>query len=182
MYRFELNVKNHTLEQRGFTTSEHFTGPRHLTLSANGKFLYLLNQKGSSVVVFRRGGDGELEELQSISTLPADYDGPQNHSAEILIHPNGKWLYVSNRVHDSLVCFRIESSGKLAKVQSVSSGGQNPWSFVFDSTGKYLICSNLKSHSLGVFKIDQATGALQQLERKVTIPEPISLAILSRDE
>lgn len=179
IYTLGLDRETGALDQLRFTTSENFEGPRHLILTDDEKTLFLLNQMGSSVVAFRHDGEGELRELQSVSTLPADYDGPQNHSAEILIHPSGKFLYVSNRVHDSLVGYRIGEGSFLTKLQSISSGGSNPWSFVFDSAGDHLICSNLRSNNLTVFRVDRTTGNLRRLEGEVTVPEPISLSLLA---
>ena len=177
IYTLKIDPSNGSLSQSGFVTSGNFQGPRHLILNQEETCLYTLCQTGSNIVAFRHQGEGSLTEFQSISTLPSDYQGKQNHSAEILIHPSGKHLYASNRVHNSLVVFSIDASGALTKTQSISSGGEMPWSFVFDTKGTHLICSNLKSNNLVVFKIDPTSGQLTRQENQVTVPEPISLAI-----
>ncbi len=175
VYVFDVDAKTGALSQRSFVTSDSFLGPRHLIPNVDSSIFYVLNQKGSSIVAFRHDGDGGLSEFQAIPTIPSDYDGPQNHSAEILLHPNGKFLYASNRNHDSLAGYRIGDDGTLTKLQSIPTGGESPWSFVFDSTGEYLICSNLKSDNLVVFQIDQVAGELRRLEGEITIPEPNSV-------
>lgn len=175
VYVFDVDAETGALSQRSFVTSDSFLGPRHLIPNADSSILYVLNQKGSSIVAFRHDGDGGLSEFQAIPTIPPDYDGPQNHSAEILLHPNGKFLYASNRNHDSLAGYRIGDDGTLTTLQSIPSGGESPWSFVFDSTGEYLICSNLKSENLVVFQVDQVTGKLRRLEGEIAIPEPNSV-------
>jgi len=177
VYAFAIDHATGALKQSKFVTSNSFQGPRHLILNKRGDILYVLNQTGSSVVVFRHDGNGGLNELQAISTLPPDYNGRQNHSAEILLHPNGKTLYVSNRVHDSLVAFRIANDGKLTKIQTNSSGGESPWSFVLAKGGQHLICSNRKSNNLVVFRIEASTGKLNRLPGKITVPEPVSVVL-----
>ncbi len=176
VYVFAVDPKSAALRQSHFVTSDSFQGPRHLILNESGDQLYVLNQTGSSVVVFRHDGKGGLQELQVISTLPAGYSGRQNHSAEVLLHPSGKTLYVSNRVHDSLVAFRVGEDGQLTKIQTISSGGKSPWSFVLSKDGKHLICSNRKSNNLLVFSIDTYSGKLTLLPGEVTVPEPVSLS------
>lgn len=175
VYVFKFDEKTGALEESGFATSDSFEGPRHLIFNEDGSVLYVLSQKGSSIVAFRHDGKGSLTEFQSISTLPPDYDGPQNHSAEILVHPSGKFLYASNRVHDSVVGFRIAENGSLTKIQSVSSGGGSPWSFIFDAAGEHLICSNMKSSNLVVFHIKPSSGELSRTDHEVSIPDPLSL-------
>ena len=163
----------------GFATSEAFVGPRHLILNQTGDVVYVLCQRGSAVTAFRHHGTGKLTEFQTISTLPPNYDGKTNHSAEVLLHPSGKFLYASNRGADSLAVYRVAPDGTLTNQQIISSGGEAPWSFVIDSAGEHLICSNLKSSNLVVFDIDPKTGKLSQ-SSEVSVPEPISLAIKSQ--
>ena len=177
IYVFDVDPKSGALKQSHFVTSDSFQGPRHLILDAGGNTLYLLNQTGSSVVVFRHDGKGGLKELQAISTLPAGYNGRQNHSAEVLLHPNGKTLYISNRIHDSLVAFRIGKDGHLTKIQTISSGGESPWSFVITKDGRHLICSNRKSNNVLVFSINDSSGQLKQLPGEIKVPEPVSLSL-----
>ena len=175
IYTFSLDEKTGELKEVGYATSEAFVGPRHLTFNEKGDVVYVLCQRGSCVTAFRHDGKGKLTEFQTISSLPPHYEGPTNHSAEVLLHPNGQFLYASNRGHNSLAVYRVKSDGVLTSQQIIASGGEAPWSFVFDSTGAHLICSNLKTSNLVVFEIDPKTGELSPIS-KVSVPEPISLA------
>ena len=177
LYVFAVDHDTGALKQSDSVSSDSFEGPRHLILNQSGDRLYVLNQTGSSVVTFSHDGDGSLRELQNISTLPPDYAGPQNHAAEILIRPDGRVLYVSNRVHDSLVAFRIAEDGRLTKIQTIGSGGESPWSFVITEDSRHLICSNRKSNNLLVLAIDEASGKLTRLPGEVNVPEPVSLSL-----
>ncbi len=177
LYTFTLDSRSGLLEQKSFITSDSFEGPRHLILNKDETCVYILNQKGSSIVVFGHDGEGSLVERQSISTLPSDYEGKQNHSAEILIHPSQKFLYASNRNHDHFSSFQVSETGTLTKVQSIGSGGESPWSFVLNQSGSHLIGSNLKTSNLIVFEIDQKTGVLTRTQSEVEIPEPVSLVL-----
>ena len=126
IYTFAVNPESGALTQKGFTTSDAFQGTRHLVLNRDSSLLYVLNQMGSSVVGFRHDGKGHLTEFQSIPSIPDDYDGPQNHSAEILFHSSEKFLYASNRGHNSLAVFQVSEKGILTRVQTILSGGEAP--------------------------------------------------------
>jgi 6-phosphogluconolactonase len=123
--------------------------------------VYVINELLNTVTVFSRDADtGALQSLQTISTLPADFQG-ENSTAEIFVHPNGHFLYGSNRGHNSIVVFSIdEKSGTLRQVDHTSTGGKLPRNFAIDPTGMWLIAANLQSNDLVVFKIDPATGRL----------------------
>ena len=176
VYTFEIG-EDGKLESNGFVSSDSFRGPRHLTMTSDSSRVFVLNQIGSSVVAFRHDGNGKLVEYQSISTLPDGYEGPQNHAAEILLHPGGQFLYTSNRVHDSLSVFALEADGKLRALQRVASGGSRPWSFVLAEDGGFLICSNRKSDNLVVFRIDPEDGKIARQRGEIAVPDPVSLAI-----
>src|SRR5581483_11915841 len=136
------------------------SGPRHLTFSANGQFAYVINEMLATVTAFRwDGSHGKLEEIQTISTVPADYKG-QKSTAEIEMYPNGKFLYGSNRVHNSIALFDVAADGKLTFVDTVPSGGKTPRSFAIDRTGAYLFAAHQDSDNIVGFKIDPKTGRL----------------------
>lgn len=176
VYTFSLDQETGKLEEVGFVTSDAFVGPRHLILNQEGNVVYVLCQRGSNVTAFRHNGEGQLTEFQTVPTLPQGYDGKTNHSAEVLLHPSGRFLYASNRGADSLAVFQVNAEGTLTSQQIISSGGESPWSFEFDSAGKHLICSNLKSNNLVVFEINPYTGKLLPIS-EVTVPAPISTAL-----
>jgi 6-phosphogluconolactonase len=127
----------------------------------NGKWVYVVTEIGSTIIQFNWDGDkGALSEVRTVSALPADFKGT-SVSAEIGIHPNGRFLYVSNRGHDSLGVFAIDqTNGNLSLIEHVPTRGQTPRNFAIDPTGKWLIVTNHGSNNGTVFKIDQESGRL----------------------
>jgi len=151
-------------------------GPRHLAIAPGGRFAYVVDEMGSSVTVFSLdAASGALAEIEAVSTLPAD-NTKINNSAEIQIDPAGKFLYASNRGHDSIAVFAIDGqSGKLNRVQIVSSGGATPRNFTIDPTGKHLLVANQDSNNIVVFDRDLKTGKLTPADKTVTTPSPVCL-------
>jgi 6-phosphogluconolactonase len=148
-------------------------GARHVKFHPNGKWVYLINEIGSAVIGFNWDGTkGTLSEFQMVSTLPEDFKGT-SACAEMEIHPNGKFLYGTNRGHDSLVVFAIDqTTGKLSLVQHISSAGKTPRNFAFDPTGKWIVCTNHGSNNAVVFKVDENTGKLTQVGEPAEVPYP----------
>lgn len=143
------------------------SGPRHCVFNQKGDRLYLINEMGNTVCVFRYHGEtGQVEQLQEISTIP-DTSNVDSTTAAIRIHPSGKFLYGSNRGHNSLATYSIDpESGRLNLIAYQSSGGNIPRDFVIDETGSYLIVGNQDSNNLVVFRIDSATGILTEISRQ----------------
>jgi 6-phosphogluconolactonase len=154
-------------------------GPRHFAFHPNGKFGYVLNEMDATVIAFSyQRNNGSLSFLQSVTTLPKDFSG-RNDAAEIAVHPNGKFLYASNRGHDSIAIFAIDAAkGTLAFVAHVLTGGKEPRHFAIDPSGKYLLAENQFSNNIVVFKIDAATGGLTPTRQVVEVPSPVNLAFL----
>ena len=151
-------------------------GPRHMDFAADGVCGYLINELDSTVAVFGRDETGKkLVERQVISTLPQGYAG-SNAAAAINVHPSGKFLYASNRGHDSVVIYAIEpEDGTLEWLGHVPSGGKSPRHMTFDPDAKHLLVANHDSDTIGVFSIDDKTGNLEEVER-CTTPAPACLA------
>lgn len=149
------------------------SGPRHLAFSKDGKFLYVGTEMGNTVTAFAwDGATGRAKEIQTISTLPADFKGT-SYVAEVTASPNGKFLYVSNRGHDSIACFAIDAStGQLALKSHASTLGKFPRHFALDPSGNWMIVGNQNSGDLFVFKVDQETGALTPTGAKTEVPAP----------
>ena len=149
------------------------SGPRHLKFHPNGRWVYLINEIASTVIGFNwDSAKGTLTEFQTISTLPADFKGT-SACAEIEIHPNGNFLYGSNRGHDSLAVFAIDqTTGTLTLVERVPSGGKIPRNFAFDPTAKWIVCTNHGSDNAVVFRVDGDTGRLTQTGAPVAVPYP----------
>jgi 6-phosphogluconolactonase len=149
-------------------------GPRHLDFHPDGKRAYVINEMGNTITVFDYDADaGTLAATQAISTLPEGYS-ETSHTADIHIHPNGRFLYGSNRGHDSLVVCAIDpDNGQLAVVEIVPTGGANPRNFGLDPTGAYLLVGNQDTNDIFVFSVDGDTGKLTPTGHKAEVPKPV---------
>jgi 6-phosphogluconolactonase (cycloisomerase 2 family) len=135
-------------------------GPRHFDFHPNGRWLYSIQEEGSTVVRFDYDADtGRLTARQSISTLPAGFAG-SNFCSEILVSGDGKFLYAGNRLHDSIGIFSIGAAGELKYVGEEWTRGNYPRSFAFEPTGRFLYCCNQRSDNVAVFQVDRKTGGL----------------------
>jgi 6-phosphogluconolactonase len=151
------------------------TGPRHLAFHPGGKYVYVLNELHSTVSTFRRDPEkGSLKELQTLTALPKDFTGT-NTGADIHVSPDGRFLYGSNRGHDSIAIFAIDRRGGLATVGHESTRGKTPRNFAIDPTGTFLLVANQKSDNIVVFRIDQRTGRLSSTGHIAEAPAPVCL-------
>lgn len=156
-------------------------GPRHVVFSRNGNFMYVLGEVQSTVTVFANDAREKYREIQTIPTLPKDFSG-RNDAAEIAVHPNGKFLYTSNRGHDSIALFHIDpASGKLTAADDFSVFGKEPRHFAIDPSGNYLLAEDQLSDKIVSFRIDQKTGALTPAGDSVEVPSPVCIAFLQVD-
>lgn len=147
------------------------SGPRRLQLHPNGNFLYVNHETDSKVSVFEVSG-ANLKQIQTLSTLPADYTG-NNSTAEIQIDRAGKWLYVTNRGHDSMAHYAVDpSKGTLTLVGHIPSGGRTPRNIMIDPTNQYLIAANQNGENIVVFRIDPKTGNLTPTGAVGHVPQP----------
>jgi len=136
------------------------SGPRHLAFHPNGKFVFTINEMASTITTLTwDGAKGALAMQGSQSTLPEGFKG-NSSTAEIQVHPNGRFLYGSNRGHDSIAVFSIAADGTLKAVEHESTRGKTPRHFTLDPSGRWLIAGNQGSGTLSVFAVDQSTGAL----------------------
>jgi 6-phosphogluconolactonase len=150
------------------------SGPRHLEFHPNGRFAYLANELASSVTAFRYR-DGVLEELETRSSLP-EAGFPGNTCADLHLAPDGKFLYASNRGHDSLAVFAVDrKSGRLRPVGHPASGGKTPRNFAIAPSGRHLLAANQDSGDIVVFARDPATGGLTGKLGRYAIPTPACL-------
>src|SRR5580704_12414383 len=155
-------------------------GPRHLAFSADGRFLYVINELQSTVVTYSyNAATGALHELQTISTLPKTFSG-NNTAAEIEIHPSGKFLLASNRGDDGIAVFAIDSAtGTLTHVENDPTKGKTPRHFAIDLTGSWLLAANQDSDNIVVFRIDQKTGHLTPTGDVFQVPSPTCLKFVT---
>ena len=152
-------------------------GPRHLAIHPNRRFAYVVNELGNSVTAFRRNEAGTLEPMQTVGTLPEGFTGP-NTTAEIAVHPSGKFLYASNRGHDSVAVFATDAdTGKLLARGHTSTGGKTPRNFNITPDGRYLLAANQDSDNIVIFRIDADSGALQPTGKEVSVPRPVCIVV-----
>lgn len=136
-------------------------GPRHFHFHPNGRWLYSIQEEGSTIVAFDYAADtGRLTERQTISTLPAGFAG-SNFTSEILVSVDGKFLYAGNRLHDSIAIFSISDKGELTYIGEEWTRGNYPRSFNFDPTGRFLYCCNQRGDNVAAFQVDRDKGTLK---------------------
>ena len=147
------------------------SGPRHFKFSADGRHAYANTEMGGTIEAFTyHAATGALTPLQSISSLPADFTALK-WGAEIRLHPNGRFLYASNRNHDSLTVFALAAeTGLLTSVEIVPCGGKTPRNFALSSSGQWLVCAHQDSPDLTVFRVDPATGRLTPTAHTAAVP------------
>ena len=151
------------------------SGPRHFALHSSGKFAFVNNELTSSVTSFAydatRGG---LTEIQTLSTLPEPTPG--NSTAETVVHPTGKFVYVSNRGHNSLAIFECDATtGKLTAMGHQSTEGKTPRNFNIDPSGRYILAANQDSNTVVVLKIDSSTGQLTSTGNSINVGRPVCI-------
>ncbi len=151
-------------------------GPRHLAFLPDSRFAYAIDELDSTVTVFRYlAARGSLQLVQSVSTLPRGFHG-RNGPAEVAVHPSGKFLYGSNRGHDSIAIFAIDAaSGKLRLIGHEPTQGKTPRNFSIDPSGKFLLAANQDSDNVVVFRIDPATGLLHPTGQSLAVPAPVCI-------
>jgi 6-phosphogluconolactonase len=151
-------------------------GPRHIVFSADSRFAYVNNEIGSSVTAYAYdAAHGSFTALQTLSTLPDGFSG-DNTTAEIALHPAGRFLYVSNRGHDSIACFAVDGqSGALRALGQVPTQGRNPRNFAIDPSGAFLYAANQNTDTIVQFRIDGATGRLTPTGQVTQTPSPVCI-------
>ncbi len=154
-----------------FVATAPGAGPRHFKFGRDPRHAYAINELASTITAYaydpRNGG---LAARQTLTTLPADFTGP-NTTAEIRVHPNGRFVNGSNRGHDSLAVFAVDAAtGDLAPIAIVPSGGRNPRNFALSPDGKWLVCAHQDTPLLTVFQVDPTTGRLARTPHTANVP------------
>ena len=162
-----------------WTQIEAGSGPRHLDFHPSGAYAYLINELGSTITALAYNeAQGTLETLQTISTLPEDFKG-NNSTADVHVSPDGKFLYGSNRGHNSIAIFAIDqASGKLTVVGHESTQGKTPRNFAIDPTGAFLLAANQDTDNVVIFRIDPQAGALAPTDHTIKVPTPVCLKLM----
>ena len=181
-YRFDATRGTLTPNDPPLTKLAPGAGPRHAAFSPDGKFFYVVSELNSTVTAFSYdAAAGTFHELQTLSTLPVGFHA-RNDDAEITVHPTGKFLYASNRGHDSIALFRIDPpTGKLTASGDYSVQGKEPRHFAIDPSGNYLLAEDQLSDKIVTLRIDQKTGALTATGDSVEVPSPVCLTFLPID-
>ncbi|MET0401059.1 MAG: lactonase family protein [Cystobacter sp.] len=152
-------------------------GPRHFAFHPNGRFVFLINELNSTLTSFAyEPTQGTLTAVRTVSTLPSGYTGA-SYCAEVRVSPDGRFVYGSNRGHDSIVVFAVDAQGALSLVQHVSTQGKWPRDFILDPTGTYLLVANQNSHNIVSFQRDATTGRLTPLNSSLSLRSPTSLLV-----
>ncbi len=176
-YRLNAQTGQFTEGVPPFTTVKAGGGPRHLDIHPNGKFLYSIQEIDATITGFDYK-NGVLTPFQTISTLPADYTG-RKWSADIHISPDGKFLYGSNRAHESLAIFKIDKkTGRMTLVGHQSVNGKTPRNFVIDPTGHFVLVANQDSDNITIFKRNKKTGLLTATGKEIKISQPVCLKFM----
>jgi 6-phosphogluconolactonase len=154
-------------------------GPRHLAFHPGAAFAYLVNELDSTLVALSyEGGDGTLAHRQSVSSLPEGFAG-ESTCADIHVHPSGRFVYASNRGHDSIAIYRIDAvSGMLGYVAHEPTQGRTPRSFAVDPSGRFLIAANQDSDSVVTFRVDSQSGKLRPTHL-VQVPTPVCVKLFA---
>jgi 6-phosphogluconolactonase len=176
---YKVTPETAEITEESMGKAEPGAGPRHLAIAPGGKTVYVLNEIRSTITRYSFAG-GTLQKLDSVSTLPPSFHG-SNTTAEIFLGPKARYLYASNRGHDSIAVFAVEPGGAIHVVQDVLSGGHTPRSFALDPSGKWLLAANQDSDNVVVFHIDPKTGWLKQAGVEIKVGSPVCV-LFSRHE
>lgn len=182
VFVYSLNAE--TGEMKSLTENNGVTppggGPRHFAFHPNGKYGYACNELTMAVTAFNYDAQtGALKAIETVSTLPEGVDPTGSSTAETVVHPSGKFVYVSNRKHDSIATFTVDqATGKLTFVEAAPSVVSIPRNFNVDPTGKWLIAGGQDSHDLAIFAIDQESGKLTPTGERHEVGSPVCIKFM----
>ena len=178
VYIYDLQA-NGTLRPSGqpWVELQAGAGPRHFDFHPSGKYAYLINELDSTVTAFALGA-GRLDPIQTVTTLPEEFDGT-NYTADIHVAKSGKFLYGSNRGHDSIVIFSIdEGTGRLTYVDREPTRGEFPRNFAIDPSGSLMLVANQDSDTILTFRVDQQNGTLEHTGHMAEVPYPVCIQLV----
>ena len=180
VYKLDPAAGTLTPNDPPFAALKPGAGPRHTAFHPGGKYLYAINELDSTMTVFQWDGKaGKLTEVQNLSTLPEGYSGT-NHPAEVVVHPNGRHVYGSNRGQDSIVHYAVDpAKGTLKMEGHTPTGGKNPRNFAIDPSGRFLIAANQDTNNLVVFRLDERTGRPTPTGETATVTKPVCVRYLT---
>ena len=179
VYKFNASTGAMVPNEPAFAKVKPGSGPRHFSFHPSGKYAYVINEMACTVTAFRWNAKaGTLTEIETVTTLPVPVQRGFS-TAEVVAHPNGRFLYGSNRGHNTLAVFQVDAaSGKLKTVEHKSTQGEIPRNFAIDPTGQFLIAANQNSNTIVLFRINQTSGALEQIGSPIAAPSPVCVRYL----
>jgi len=180
VYQFDSGTGRLTANTPPSTTVVAGAGPRHFDFHPNHRYAYVINEINLTINAFAYDARrGVLKQLQTVRTLPAGVENTGS-TADVQVHPSGRFLYGSNRGHDSIVVFAIDqNTGKLTYVEHESTGGRTPRNFGLDPAGEFLLAANQSTNSIVVFRIDPRSGALTPTGHQSNVPSPVCIKMIS---
>jgi 6-phosphogluconolactonase len=177
---YELDLQTGKLALAQTVTVKPGQGPRHFDMHPNGKYAYLINEIGNTVNAYDyEASTGALTQIQSINTLPDGFFG-SSHTADIHVSPDGRFVYGSNRGHDSITIYAVGQDGRLTRVGQEPTGGENPRNFAIDPEGNFLLAANQNTNNIVTFRINKEDGGLEKTGAEINVPRPVCLKFLQR--
>ncbi|MFM8188055.1 MAG: lactonase family protein [Pirellula sp.] len=181
IWKFDLATGKLSPAEEPYVALPPGDGPRHFHFHPNGQWMYSIQEEGSTVVVFDWDSKvGRLSAKQTISTLPAGYAG-SNFCSEILVSPDGRYVYAGNRLHDSIAIFSVGQDGRLRYETEEWTRGNYPRSFTFDPTGEFLLCCNQRADHVAVFRVDKAMGRLHFTGHYLPVGNPSHVLFIQQE-
>ncbi len=183
IYRLDLTRGKLVPNDPPFAKVTPGAGPRHFAFHPSAKYAYLINELDSTMTAFAYDASkGALTEIETASTLPEGWQGT-NYCADVHVHPDGQFLYGSNRGHDSIVIYRIDqTTGRLACQGHEPTRGKAPRNFAIDPTGTFLLAANQDTGNIVTFRIDPQTGLLRSTGHQLKLPKPVCIQFLPRED
>jgi 6-phosphogluconolactonase len=181
IFTYRFDAEKSALEPHGAAALPAGSGPRHLAFHRGGRFLYVINELSSTVTAFGYdAGKGALSTIQTITTLPEGFSGSST-TAEVEVSPDGRFLYGSNRGHDSLAVFRIDAStGRLTPAGHAAAGGRTPRHFAIAPGGRFILAGHQGSGTIAVLRLDAASGLPALVGSPLAVDKPVCLLFASR--
>lgn len=181
IHNYKLNASNGRIDdaKQPFIAVKPGCGPRHMEFHPNGSYLYIAEELTSTVGVFSydKASGALTVKADSIPSLPADFRG-KNTAADVHVHPNGKYLYMSNRGHNSLAMYSIDKDGMIKLIGQQDTKGKTPRNFMIDLKGEFIMVGHQDTDNIMIFKIDPKTGKLRFTGNQANVPSPVCLKML----
>jgi 6-phosphogluconolactonase len=177
VYKLDSDTSTLTPNDPPYFAAARGAGPRHFAFHPSAPLAFVINESDLTLTSMSLdAAKGVLTKIQTVSTVPPDHKG--GSTAEVVVHPSGKFVYGSNRGHDSIVGFKVNDKGEMTLIGHASEGVKEPRNFNIDPTGQYLVVGSQRANTIVVFKVDRETGALKPTEHKVEVGTPVCIKFL----